>query len=131
MKLTKAMREYVVGKVREQEDILMAKVEEEYADYYLLQEKTIEEIKNMCEEMNTKAARIFQERGFIENPTYRTFTYSDYYIRNKKIEDEIQKKKMEIRSATNTKLRNLLLEIELGAAKSEFLDIVNNFSLEI
>lgn len=131
MKLTKAMREYVEGKVREQEDILIAKVEEEYADYYLAKHSACEELKRMCEEMNTKVVKSLEEKGLLDGTGYEPISYITYHIRNNEIEKEIARKKSEIKAKTNTKLRNLLLEIELGAAKSEFLDIVNNFSLEV
>lgn len=131
MKLTKAMREYVEGKVREQEDILIAKVEEEYADYYLAKNGACEELKCMCEEMNTKVKKLLEEKGLLDGTGYEPISYITYHIRNNEIEKEIARKKSEIKAKTNTKLRNLLLEIELGAAKSEFLDIVNNFSLEV
>lgn len=131
MKLTKAMREYVESKVREQEDILVAKVEEEYADYYLAKHGACEELKRMCEEMNTKVVKSLEEKGLLDGTGYEPISYITYHIRNNEIEKEIARKKSEIKAKTNTKLRNLLLEIELGAAKSEFLDIVNNFSLEV
>lgn len=131
MKLTKAMREYVENKVREQEDALIAKVEEEYADYYLAKHSACEELKCMCEEMNTKAKKLLEEKGLLDNTLWNPINHTTYYIRNNEIEKEIAEKKSEIKANTNIKLRNLLLEIELGAAKSEFLDIVNNFSLEV
>lgn len=131
MKLTKAMREYVENKVREQENVLIAKVEEEYADYYLAKHGACEELKRMCEEMNTKVRKLLEEKGLLDFTEWNPISYMTYYIRNNEIENEIARKKSEIKASTNIKLRNLLLEIELGAAKSEFFDIVNNFKLEI
>ena len=131
MKLTKAMREYVENKVYEQEKILLSKVEDDYADYYLTKHNAQEEIRRMCEEMNAKAKKMLEEKGISGSLSWSPFSCSTHYVNNKEIESEISKKKSEIKANTNTKLRNLLLEIELGAKKEEFLDIVSNFKLEI
>ena len=81
MKLTKAMREYVEGKVREQEDVLVAKVEEEYADYYLAKHGACEELKRMCEEMNTKVVKSLEEKGLLDGTGYEPISYITYHIR--------------------------------------------------
>lgn len=132
MKLTKAMREYVENKVYEQENVLLAKLEEDYADYNAAKKDAEEELKRICEEANVRFKKSLEEKGFLSNIKYwNPISCLTYGIRNAEVEKEIREKKAEIKKNTDIKLRNLLLEIELGAAKSEFFDIVNNFKLEI
>ena len=99
--------------------------------YITIQEGRNRQIRRMCEEMNAKAKKMLEEKGISGSLSWSPFSCSTHYVNNKEIESEISKKKSEIKANTNTKLRNLLLEIELGAKKDEFLDIVSNFKLEI
>lgn len=132
MKLTKAMREYVENKVYEQENVLLAKLEEDYADYNAAKKDAEEELKRICEEANVGFKKSLEEKGLLSNIKYwNPISCLTYGIRNTEVEKEICEKKAEIKKNTDIKLRNLLLEIELGAAKSEFFDTVNNFKLEI
>lgn len=131
MKLTKAMREYVENKVREQEEALLAKLEEDYADYNAAKRAAKVELRRICEEMNAGFKKSLEEKGILSSTDWSPISYSTWGIGNPEVEKEIYEKKTEIKKNTEIKLRNLLLEIELGAAKSEFFDIVNNFKLEV
>lgn len=131
MKLTKAMREYVENKVREQEEALLAKLEEDYADYNAAKRDAKVELRRICEEMNAGFKKSLEEKGILSSTDWSPISYSAWGIGNPEVEKEIYEKKTEIKKNTEIKLRNLLLEIELGAAKSEFFDIVNNFKLEV
>lgn len=136
MRVTGVIKEYVRNEILKKGDEKLKEVEKEYKEN---KEKCRVEADEYMENITNniiypQICTIFRKYGMTV-PTYEDFKYSlytykfHYSIGNTEKENNIRAENIRIRNKENEIINNILIELELGAKKSELKEMLEKVEL--